>query len=378
MTSREMPAAPARDLPSRASPYRRLSDGGLEHLEILDQTRLPYQEHWLRLHCLDDAVHAITHMQARGAPLIGLLGAYGIALALWNDASDPALLSARARLSAARPTAAHLDNALNRICRRLTPLPAADRPKIAWREADAIAAEIAAECAAIGQHGLTLLRQWSEKRSGRPLQIMTHCNAGYLATPEYGTALAPVYAGLEAGIESHLWVSETRPRNQGLLTAWELARMGVPYTLTADNAAGLLLLQRRVDAVIVGADRIAANGDVVNKVGTSLKALAARRAGIPFYVAAPGETLDFSAKGGADILIENRDGEELRVTHGIGQTGEITAQRQIAENVAVYNPAFDITPAELVTGIITERGIAAASAADLARMFPDAAAGESA
>ena len=302
----------------------------------------------LRLGSLEDAAHAIRVMQVRGAPLIGATAAYGVALGLADDASDARLAQAIETLAATRPTAVNLHWALARMQRVLQQVPQgrtalATRRDMAWNEARAIATEDKAANAAIGQHGLSLLR--AKRRGDRPINVMTHCNAGRLATVEHGTALAPVYAAHAAGLPVHVWVSETRPRNQGLLTAWELAEAGVPHTLLADNAAGLLMMQGKVDLVIVGADRIAANGDTANKVGTYLKALAARAHGVPFYVAAPLSTIDFTCASGAAIPIEERAAEEL----GAG-------------DVPVVNPAFDVTPADLISGIISERGIAAAGA----------------
>ena len=345
---------------------------------ILDQTRLPCETVMLRLTSLEDAAHAIRAMQVRGAPLIGATAAYGVALGLADDASDARLEHVIETLAATRPTAVNLHWALARMRRVLqkfpqgrTALALATRRDMAWNEARAIATEDKAANAAIGQHGLSLLATIHAalgKKVGHPpsplpgeggddirqaapamVNVMTHCNAGRLATVAHGTALAPVYAAHAAGIPVHVWVSETRPRNQGLLTAWELSEAGVPYTLLADNAAGLLLMQGKVDLVIVGADRIAANGDTANKVGTYLKALAARAHSVPFYVAAPLSTIDFACPSGAAIPIEERAAEEF---------GAAVASMDIQ----VTNPAFDVTPAALVSGIISERGIALAGA----------------
>ena len=303
---------------------------------ILDQTALPDEARFVRLADLAAAAGAIRNMQVRGAPLIGATAAYGIAIGLdRGHGLDEAITT----LAATRPTAVNLHWALNRMRQRLAPLAAELRPPAAWAEARAIADEDRAANAAIGRHGLALLTALP----ARPLRLMTHCNAGWLATVAHGTALAPVYAAHATGLPLSVWVSETRPRNQGLLTAWELAEAGIEHTLIADNAAGLLMMQGRVDAVIVGADRIAANGDVANKVGTYLKALAARAHGIPFYVAAPLSTIDFACASGAGIPIEERAGDEF---------GHRT--------VPLANPAFDITPAALVTAIITELGVVAA------------------
>jgi methylthioribose-1-phosphate isomerase len=315
-------------------------------------------------------VEAIRVMRVRGAPLIGVTAAYGVALALAARDDDETLAGAVAALAATRPTAVNLGWALARMRKRLAPLSAGTRAKAAWREADAIAAEDARQCRRIGEHGLALLRPLAEKR-GR-LALMTHCNAGRLAAVDFGTALAPVYTAFDAGIDIHVWVSETRPRNQGLLTAWELKQRGVPHTLIADNAAGALLAQGRADAVIVGADRIAANGDVANKVGTYLKALAARAAGVPFYVAAPRSTIDFSCASGAFIPIEERDGDELRLVQGLTAAGAPGAVRAIPGDEAVANPAFDVTPGPLVEAIVTERGSCPATVDGLRALYQEA------
>lgn len=306
---------------------------------ILDQTLLPAEVQQVRLSTLAQAAQAIRVMQVRGAPLIGVTAAYGVTLGLADDADDATLERVLNLLAATRPTAVNLHWALARMQRVLLPLPAHQRREEAWHEARVIAAEDAAANAAIGQHGLPLLTEIA-RRKGR-VQVMTHCNAGWLATVAHGTALSPVYAAHAAGLDIHVWVSETRPRNQGLLTAWELQQGGVPHTLLADNAAGLLMMQGKVDLVIVGADRIAANGDAANKVGTYLKALAARAHGVPFYVAAPRSTIDFNCPDGTAIPIEERAPAEL----GHGSDRPIT------------NPAFDVTPATLISGIITESGI---------------------
>ncbi len=306
-------------------------------LVILDQTKLPRETVFVRLKTLADAVRAIRTMQVRGAPLIGATAAYGVALGLQEDRPLAEIL---ATLAATRPTAVNLHWALARMKRALQESPPARRLSRAWEEARAIAREDATANAAISRHGLSILEAMAARKS--PVAVMTHCNAGRLATVAHGTALAPIYAAHEAGIDVHVWVSETRPRNQGLLTCWELAKAGVPHTLIVDNAAGLLLMQGKVDCLIVGADRIAANGDTANKIGTYLKALAARAHGVPFYVAAPLSTIDFACPDGAAIPIEERSAEEL----GAGEA-------------PIANPAFDVTPAALIGGIITERGIVA-------------------
>jgi methylthioribose-1-phosphate isomerase len=338
-------------------------------VDIIDQTALPHAYRTLRLATLEDAAHAIRSMQVRGAPLIGATAAYGVALALTHQADDATLSAAVVTLAATRPTAVNLHWALARMQAFLAPLPPSARADAAWTEAGIIADEDAAQCKRIGEHGLQLLRPLAGK-SGR-LDLMTHCNAGWLATVDYGTALAPVYAAFEAGIDIRVWVSETRPRNQGLLTAWELKQHGVAHTVIADNAAGLLLARGEVDAVIVGADRIAANGDAANKVGTYLKALAAREAGVPFYVAAPRSTVDFACPDGSAIPIEEREGDELRVVHGLGTDNQPGTVRQLPADEAVANPAFDVTPAKFIHALITERGSCPASAEGLLTLYPE-------
>lgn len=357
------------DVPTRT--IRPMPDGVA--VEIIDQTALPHAFRTVRLSSLDDAAHAIRSMQVRGAPLIGVTAAYGVALAMTRRDDDATLDSAVATLAATRPTAVNLGWALARMRARLAAQRTGTRAEVAWVEAALIAEEDVEQCRRIGEHGLELLRPLAEKR-GR-LDVMTHCNAGWLATVDFGTALAPVYAAFDvarlSGWDVRVWVSETRPRNQGLLTAWELKQHGVPHTLIADNAAGLLLAQGKVDAVIVGADRIAANGDVANKVGTYLKALAARAAAVPFYVAAPRSTIDFACTDGNGIPIEERNGDELRLVHGIDASGRPAAIRQITAEGPVANPAFDVTPAHLVDKIITERGHCPATRDGLRNLYPE-------
>ena len=338
-------------------------------VEIIDQTALPHTLHTLCLNTPEDAAHAIRSMQVRGAPLIGVTAAYGLALALAHNADDATLANTIATLAATRPTAVNLCWALMRMQAHLAPLAPAQRARAAWREAGVIAEEDVAHCRRIGEHGLELLRPLAQKRGH--LNVMTHCNAGWLATVDYGTALAPIYAAFDAGIDIHVWVSETRPRNQGLLTAWELKQHGVPHTIIADNAAGLLMMNGEVDAVIVGADRIAANGDAANKVGTYMKALAAREAGVPFYVAAPRSTIDFDCASGVLIPIEERDGNEIRVVNGIDTMQKTASARQIPSDEAVSNPAFDVTPARFITAIITERGSCPATTQGLRAHYPE-------
>ncbi|MDR2452491.1 MAG: S-methyl-5-thioribose-1-phosphate isomerase [Candidatus Accumulibacter sp.] len=356
--------------PAPARSLRPTPDGAIE---IIDQTALPHTLRMTRLASLEDVARAIRDMRVRGAPLIGIAAAYGLALALAARDDDAALDAAVAALAATRPTAVNLRWALERLRMRLAPLSAGMRAAVAWREAGAIAEEDAGRCRRIGEHGLALLSPLAagnDRPAGR-LEVMTHCNAGWLAAVDFGTALAPIYAAFDAGIDLHVWVSETRPRSQGLLTAWELKQRGVPHTLIADNAAGTLLAQGRADAVIVGADRVAANGDVANKVGTYLKALAARDSNVPFFVAAPSSTIDFACPDGGAIPIEERDGDELRVAGGLDAGGRPAAVRTIPVDEAVFNPAFDITPGRLIDAIITERGHCPATAAGLRMLHPE-------
>lgn len=339
-------------LPTRT--LRPLPDG---RLEIIDQTLLPHRLQWRTLTTLEEACEAIAVMRVRGAPLIGATAAYGMALAMRADASDAGLAAAGAALIATRPTAVNLRWAVERMQAHLSPLSPPSRFDAAWQEAAVICDEDVAQNAAIGQHGLTMLRRLA--RSGQPLRVMTHCNAGWLATVDWGTALAPVYAAQAAGLPLFVWASETRPRNQGAsLTAWELREQGIEHAVIADNAAGLLMRRGEVDVVIVGADRVAANGDVANKIGTYLKALAASDNGIPFYVAVPGPTIDWRIPDGGHIPIEERHASE--VTHIPGAVdATLHSVRLTPEGCAAVNPAFDVTPARCVTGIITERGVAA-------------------
>ncbi len=336
---------------------------------ILDQTALPHEHIELRLHRLEQAAHAIRSMQVRGAPLIGATAAWGMALAMRDDASDQGLEQALQILGATRPTAVNLHWALDKMAARLRPLSPTQRPDAAAAEARAISQADEHANRALGQHGLAIMARLA--KSGRPVNVMTHCNAGALATVAWGTALAPIYAAKQAGLPVHVWVSETRPRNQGLLTAWELRQAEIPHTLVADNGAAFLMARGDVDLVIVGADRIAANGDVANKVGTCLKALACREWHVPFYVAAPSSTLDWQCPNGRAIPIEERCGDEVRVVSGLSPERTPQSTRIAPADMPVSNPAFDVTPAHLITGIITERGCAAPD--QLRQLFPDEA-----
>ena len=334
-------------------------------VEIVDQTQLPHRWVTLRISAVEDAAHAIRTMQVRGAPLIGATAAYGVALALTREPSDSALEAAYTLLFATRPTAVNLRWALDRCRNAVRGLPLPARAAAAWREANDIASEDVAINRAIGEHGLRLIEQLGAE--SRAVQIMTHCNAGALATMGLGTATAPIYLAHRAGIALHVWVSETRPRLQGArLTAWELRANGVPHTLIVDSACAALMRQGRVDLVLVGADRVAANGDVCNKIGTYEKALAARDSGVPMYAAVPSTTIDWTLKDGEGIPIEERGAEEVLRDAG----GEAIAP----PGTAVCNPAFDVTPARLLTGLITERGVCAAS--ELTTLFSQQGAGD--
>ncbi|WP_213980854.1 S-methyl-5-thioribose-1-phosphate isomerase [Sphingomonas sp. dw_22] len=331
----------------------RTEDG--KGIRILDQRKLPWEILWVELRDVDAAAVAVREMWTRGAPMIGATAAYGLAMALAVDPGDAVLDSAYDKLLETRPTAINLRWALDAVRMAVRDLPDADRAEAAFTKADAICDEDAELCRAIGEHGLALFRELHAKNPGRPLNILTHCNAGWLATVDYGTATAPIYLAHDAGIPVHVWVDETRPRNQGaLLTAFELRNHGVPHTVIADNAGGLLMMKGQVDAVVVGTDRVTANGDVCNKIGTYLKALAAADNGVPFYVALPYTTFDPDTASGADIPIEERSPEELTRFTGPGEGGIMTVK--VTDSPAA-NPAFDVTPARLVTGYITERGV---------------------
>jgi methylthioribose-1-phosphate isomerase len=338
---------------------------------IIDQTRLPHEFVLRRLTTLEDAAEAIRVMRVRGAPLIGATAAYGMALAAACDAGDAGMQAAAEQLIATRPTAVNLRWAVQRVLAQLLPLPVAQRVQVAWAEAAAICEEDVAQNQAIGQQGLALLKNMAASKSG-PLNILTHCNAGWLATVDWGTALAPIFAAAEAGLEVHVWVDETRPRNQGAsLTAWELKQAGIAHHVIVDNAGGHLMQRGEVDVCIVGTDRTAANGDVCNKIGTYLKALAAVDNRVPFFVAAPGPSIDFSLASGSTIPIEERDGEEVACIQGRDAEGRVLSVRLTPEGSPAANPAFDVTPARLVTGLITERGICSASRVALAALFPE-------
>jgi methylthioribose-1-phosphate isomerase len=350
---------------------------GFDAVGVIDQTLLPHRFTTRTLRSCDQAAEAIASMVVRGAPLIGVTGAYGLMLALQADPSDAALAAAFEQLNATRPTAINLRWALERVRARVQPLPLDQRAAAAKAEAGLIAEEDVAMCEAIGTHGLGLLQRLAaarpSERQDQPLNVLTHCNAGWIATVDWGTALAPIYKAHRAGLAIHVWVDETRPRNQGAsLTAWELGREGVPHTVIVDNAGGHLMQHGRVDAVIVGTDRTTRSGDVCNKIGTYLKALAAHDNGVPFYVALPASTIDWTiADGLAEIPIEARSAGEVTHIQGRGADGAIASVQLSPDGSAGFNPAFDVTPARLVTALITERGVAAASEEGLRGLYGD-------
>jgi methylthioribose-1-phosphate isomerase len=336
---------------------------------IIDQTRLPYEFRTLELNHWGAVAAAIASMQVRGAPLIGVAAAYGMALAVQQGSNEAELDRAYRELVASRPTAVNLRWAVQRMRTRLDALPREQRRSAAWAEADAIAQEDVAINRAIGSYGSALLAQ-CHARTGRPVNVLTHCNAGWIATVDFGTALSCVYLAYDAGVPLHVWVDETRPRNQGLLTAWELAAHGVPHTVIADNAGGHLMQHEKVDVVIVGADRVSRRGDVCNKIGTYLKALAARESSVPFYAAVPSPTIDWQLHDALrETPIEERSGSELRTVHGLDTNRQRASVELVSADSPVANPAFDVTPARLVTGLITERGIVRPG--ELATLFPD-------
>lgn len=344
-------------------------------VRIIDQTRLPHDFRIVGLATLEQAATAIRDMWVRGAPLIGATAAYGVALQMAQDASDAALARACDVLLATRPTAVNLRWALEDMRAALAPVPLAARPAAAYARAAAICDADVEINRRIGDHGVALIEAVAARKSG-PVNILTHCNAGWLATVDWGTATAPIYRAVERGIDVHVWIDETRPRNQGAhLTAWEMAGHGIPHHLIVDNAGGHLMQRGQVDLCLVGTDRTTARGDVCNKIGTYLKALAAQDNGVPFYVALPSPTIDWRLEDGlADIPIEERSDHEVTRIWGQDDDGRLRQVRIAPGATPGANPAFDVTPARLVTGLITERGIAPASAAGLAAMFPDLAA----
>ena len=342
----------------------------------IDQTLLPHRYEIATLKSLDDAARAIKTMQVRGAPLIGAAAAYGVALALRQDASDAALERAYALLFATRPTAINLKWALDEMMAAVRNRARDERVDAAQKRAQEIADEDVEINAAIGRNGLALIEEIAAtKKSGAPVNVLTHCNAGWLATVDWGTATAPIYQAHDKGIPIHVWVDETRPRNQGAsLTAWELGQHGVAHTVIPDNTGGHLMQHREVDIAIVGTDRVTAQGDVCNKIGTYLKALAARDNNVPFYVALPSPTFDFAVVDGVkEIPIEQRSADEVTTMTGRTADGRIESVRIVPDGSNVANYGFDVTPARLVSGLITERGVIPATRAGLARAFPERA-----
>ncbi|MGQ0486338.1 MAG: S-methyl-5-thioribose-1-phosphate isomerase [Hyphomicrobiales bacterium] len=343
-------------------------------VEIIDQTKLPHVFETVTLRTSSEAARAIRDMLVRGAPLIGATAAYGMALAMRENASDSGVTRAYDMLHATRPTAINLKWALDEMAKALKPLGSQARVEAAYRRAAEIADEDVEINKSIGRHGLEIVKQVAvRKKPGEPVNILTHCNAGWLATVDWGTATAPIYMAHDAGIAVHVWADETRPRNQGAsLTAWELGHHGVPHTVIPDNTGGHLMQHNLVDMVIVGSDRTTASGDVCNKIGTYLKALAAHDNGVPFYVALPSPTIDFSVHDGiTEIPIEQRSGEEVSKMTGRTADGRIETVEIVAPGSPVANYAFDVTPAKYVTGLITERGVIAANRAAVATAFPE-------
>jgi methylthioribose-1-phosphate isomerase len=342
-------------------------------VEIIDQTRLPHALETRRLSTLEDAARAIRTMQVRGAPLIGVTAAYGLCLALRDDASNEGLHRAVEHLASQRPTAVNLRWALEEVQLAVRNLPRGSRVAAAYARAARMAREDVETNRAIGEHGLGLLEGLlARKKPGARLNVLTHCNAGWLATVDWGTATAPIYRAHDMGLPIHVWVDETRPRNQGsALTAFELDAHGVSHTIIADNAGGHLMQRGEVDIVIVGADRVAANGDAANKIGTYLKALAARDTCVPFYVAMPHSTIDWSLENGASIPIEERSADEVLHMTGRTAAGDIATVQIAPDGSPAANPAFDITPSRLITGLITERGVATASGSGLLSLYPE-------
>ncbi len=347
-------------------------DKGGRTVKVIDQRKLPHEWIIADLETVDDAIDAIKSMFVRGAPLIGVTGAWGVYLAVRNTSSQQALIDECSRLKLARPTAVNLVWAVDKVLVDVLSARDADgRLQAARRGAEDLAEEEAENCRLIGVHGLPLIEKLAACKGGQAVNILTHCNAGWLACVAYGTATAPMYAAHEQNIPIHVWVDETRPLNQGArLTAWELGEAGIPHTVITDNAGGHLMQERMVDLVLVGTDRTTCTGDVANKIGTYLKALAARDNGVPFYVALPSSTFDWSTKRGKDIPIEERDPDEVRYVQG-WEDGAMHTVLVPPEASPAANYAFDVTPARLVTGFITERGICGASEADIRQLFPE-------
>ena len=356
-------------------PYRTiwLNDDGWS-VSIIAQTKLPFSFEIVELKSLEDAARAIKTMQVRGAPLIGATAAYGLALGLRDDHSDNWIDDASEILNSTRPTAVNLKWALDQMKEALQNQPRERRVEVAYAKAKEICDQDVETCRKIGEHGLGILRAHAARKKGEPVEILTHCNAGWLATVDWGTALAPIYMAHDEGIPVHVWVDETRPRNQGAyLTAYELGAHGVPHTLIADNVGGHLMQHGKVDLCIVGTDRTTAGGDVANKIGTYLKALAAKDNDVPFFVALPSSTIDWELQSGADIPIEERGGEEVKYVTGKLPDGTVATVEIAPDGTEAANFAFDVTPRKMVTGFITDRGVAPATPDGLAMLYPERA-----
>ena len=349
-------------------------DEGGSAVCIIDQTKLPHEFETVWLETLGDAAQAITTMQVRGAPLIGITAAYGLCFALGADASDAALDQACQTLAATRPTAVNLRWALEQMRAALKPVAPGERVAAAYAKAGQLADEDVETCRLIGHHGQKVIAEIAARKKGR-VNVLTHCNAGWLACVDWGTALSPIYQAHNAGVPVHVWVDETRPRNQGAaLTAFELGAHGVPHTVIADNAGGHLMQHGQVDLCIVGCDRMTAEGDAANKIGTYLKALAAKDNGVPFYVALPKSTVDWTISDGVrEIPIEERSASEVTHMTGLTESGEVLTVQVTAPGSHAANPAFDVTPARLITGIMTERAVAPAAREGLLQLYPEMA-----
>ncbi len=344
-------------------------------VEVIDQTRLPHEFSVIPLKSMEEAARAILTMQVRGAPLIGATAAYGLAMAIRQDASDEAIDKAVAYLAKQRPTAINLRWALEEMRRAVQNLPREECVAAAYARAAQICDDDVETCRLIGVHGKKLIEDIAKKKGAAPVEVLTHCNAGWLACVDWGTATSPVYQAHDAGVPLHVWVDETRPRNQGAsLTAYELGSHGVPHTIVVDNAGGHLMQHGKVDIVIVGTDRVAANGDVANKIGTYLKALAAKDNDVPFYVALPHSTIDWTLSEGMSIPIEERSSDEVLKMPGRLPDGSVVTVEIAAPGSPAGNPAFDVTPARLVTGFITERGVCPATREGLLSLYPERAA----
>jgi len=358
-------------------PYRTIwvNENGWS-VDIIDQTKLPHDFVVVSLGSLEDAAHAIRAMLVRGAPLVGATAAYGLCLAVREDSSDDAIDRACKMLLATRPTAVNLRWALEFMESRVRNRPRDERVTEAYKCAAEICDDDVSTCSAIGDNGLKLIAETGKRKGpGETVNILTHCNAGWLATVDWGTALSPIYKAFDAGIPVHVWVDETRPRNQGAsLTAWELGRHGVPHTVIADNVGGHLMQHGLVDLCIVGTDRTTSTGDVCNKIGTYLKALAAHDNGVPFYVALPHSTIDWTLSDGIrEIPIEERDATEVSEMTGRTADGSVASVRILPESSNAANFAFDVTPARLVTSLVTERGVCEASRRGLLGLYPERA-----